>query len=125
MSLSHSVLISTKSFFSKREGKKRAKAVHVSVCRWLGRVRGCSCCPVDCRPPAFSVHGILQARILEWVTHCMSMAPINEGVQLWRMAPKPLIPRKPSTKVVNSHRPAENRERMSGQRISNLEGSSV
>ena len=23
--------------------------------------------PVDCSPPSFSVHGILQARILEWV----------------------------------------------------------
>ena len=26
------------------------------------------CNPVDCSPPGFSVHGILQARILEWVT---------------------------------------------------------
>ena len=25
------------------------------------------CHPVDCSPPGFSVHGILQARILEWV----------------------------------------------------------
>ena len=25
------------------------------------------CNPVDCCPPGFSVHGILQARILEWV----------------------------------------------------------
>ena len=25
------------------------------------------CNPMDCRPPGFSVHGILQARILEWV----------------------------------------------------------
>ena len=24
------------------------------------------CDPVDCSPPGFSVHGILQARILEW-----------------------------------------------------------
>ena len=24
------------------------------------------CNPVDCRPPRFSVHGILQARILQW-----------------------------------------------------------
>ena len=32
----------------------------------------CACClslcgPTDCSPPGFSVHGILQARILEWV----------------------------------------------------------
>ena len=26
-----------------------------------------SCDPVDCSLPGFSVHGILQARILEWV----------------------------------------------------------
>ena len=25
------------------------------------------CDPVDCSPPGSSVHGILQARILEWV----------------------------------------------------------
>ena len=25
------------------------------------------CIPVDCSPPGSSVHGILQARILEWV----------------------------------------------------------
>ena len=39
-------------------------------------VRACSvaqlclilCDPVDCSPPGFSVHGILQARILEWVS---------------------------------------------------------
>ena len=32
----------------------------------LSRVRLCD--PVDCSLPGFSVHGILQARILEWVT---------------------------------------------------------
>ena len=31
----------------------------------LSRVRLCD--PVDCSPPVSSVHGILQARILEWV----------------------------------------------------------
>ena len=25
------------------------------------------CVPVDCIPPGFSVHGVLQARMLEWV----------------------------------------------------------
>jgi len=28
--------------------------------------------PMDCSPPASSVHGILQARILEWVATCFS-----------------------------------------------------
>ena len=26
------------------------------------------CDPMDCSPPGFSVHGILQARMLEWVS---------------------------------------------------------
>ena len=30
------------------------------------------CDPMDCSPPGFSVHGILQARILEWVAICFS-----------------------------------------------------
>ena len=25
------------------------------------------CDPMDCSPPGFSIHGILQARVLEWV----------------------------------------------------------
>ena len=25
------------------------------------------CDPMDCSPPGFSIHGILQARILEWI----------------------------------------------------------
>ena len=32
------------------------------------KVKSCPtlCDPMDCSPPGFSVHGILQARILEW-----------------------------------------------------------
>ena len=30
------------------------------------------CDPVDCSPPGSSVHGILQARILEWVAISLS-----------------------------------------------------
>ena len=33
------------------------------------------CDPVDCSPPGFSVHGILQARIQEWVTISFSRGP--------------------------------------------------
>ena len=41
--------------------------------RGLKRLEGVSCSvvtlcdPMDCRPPGSSVHGILQARTLEWV----------------------------------------------------------
>ena len=30
------------------------------------------CNPVDCSPPGFSIHGILQARMLEWVASSFS-----------------------------------------------------
>ena len=35
------------------------------------------CDPVDCSPPGCSVHGILQARILEWVA-----MPFSRGIFL-------------------------------------------
>ena len=49
----------------------RAKAVRVCVCTRVHAklLQSCStlCNPMDCSPPVSSVHGILQARILEWV----------------------------------------------------------
>ena len=38
--------------------------------KWSEVAQSCPtlCDPVDCNPPGSSVHGILQARILEWVT---------------------------------------------------------
>ena len=41
--------------------------------------------PLDCSPPASSVHGILQARILEWATKLeqgthQSSVPILQGL---------------------------------------------
>ena len=44
--------------------------VHILKCmRACSITKSCSalCNPMDCSPPGFSVHGILQARILEWV----------------------------------------------------------
>ena len=51
-----------------------------SVLTWNTRVPACSatqsssdlCHPVDCSPPDSSVHGIFQARTLEWVALCSS-----------------------------------------------------
>ena len=37
----------------------------VCVCQLLSRVQLCD--SMDCSPPGSSVHGILQARILEWI----------------------------------------------------------
>ena len=36
---------------------------------------GLFCDPVDCNPPGSSVHGISQARILEWVAISFSRGP--------------------------------------------------
>ena len=33
--------------------------------------------PVDCSPPGSSIHGILQARILEWVAIAFSSDPLK------------------------------------------------
>ena len=39
---------------------KKVKLLVAQLCPTL-------CDPVNCSPPGFSVHGILQAKILEWV----------------------------------------------------------
>ena len=40
---------------------------YMCVCVYMHSVVSDSCDPVDCSPPGTSVHGIFQARILEWV----------------------------------------------------------
>ena len=39
------------------------------------------CNPMDCSPPGSSVHGILQARILEWITMPSSRDLPNPGIE--------------------------------------------
>ena len=39
--------------------------------------------PMDCSPPSFSVHGILQARILEWVAVPSSRGSSQPGERTW------------------------------------------
>ena len=39
--------------------------------------------PVDCSPPGSSVHGILQARILEWVAVPFSRGSSQPRDQMW------------------------------------------
>ena len=41
------------------------------------------CDPMDCTPPGSSVHGILQARILEWVTIPFSRGSSRPRDQTW------------------------------------------
>ena len=39
------------------------------------------CNPVDCSPPGSSIHGILQARILEWVAISFSRESSQPGIE--------------------------------------------
>ena len=41
--------------------------LQIHMCAWSLQSCPIQCIPMDCSPPGFSVHGILQARILEWV----------------------------------------------------------
>ena len=45
--------------------KLKVKALVTQMCPNL-------CDPMDCSPPGFTVHGILRARILEWVAMPLS-----------------------------------------------------
>ena len=47
------------------------------------------CDPMDCSPPGSTVHGILQARILEWVAISCSRA---SRLLLWHVGSLPLVP---------------------------------
>ena len=45
----------------------KENAAFIVVLLFSHQVLSNSCDPMDCSPPGFSVHGIRQARILEWV----------------------------------------------------------
>ena len=50
------------------------------------------CDPMDCGPPGSSVHGILQARILEWVA-CPPPGDLPDpGILHWQAGSLPLVP---------------------------------
>ena len=44
------------------------------------------CSSIDCSPPGFSVHGILQARILEWVAMLSSRGSSLPQIEPWSPA---------------------------------------
>ena len=52
------------------------------VCPMLSRLSD-SLGPMDCSPPGFSTHGILQARILEWVAISFSRGSSPPGDRIW------------------------------------------
>ena len=53
------------------------QSIHVYVCCCGLVAKACLtlCDPVDCSPPGSSVHGILQARVLEWGAISFSRGP--------------------------------------------------
>ena len=55
----------------------------MSVCVCVLVAQSCLtlCDPVDCSPPGSSVHGILPARILEWVAIPFSRGFSNPGIE--------------------------------------------
>ena len=81
-----------------RSPRGRATLHSVGLCVRAKSLQLCLtlCNPMDCSPPGSSVHGVLQARILEWVAMpsssrssqprdqtCISRAPILGQVLLW------------------------------------------
>ena len=70
-----------------------------STCAALCLVAQSPCDPMDCSPPGSSVHGILQARILEWVA-----IPFSRGSS-WPRSPTlqvDSLPAEPSGKPKNT-----------------------
>ena len=55
--------------------------VCVCVCVLIAQLCLTLCNPMDCSLPGFSVHGILQARILEWVVILFSRGCSNPGIR--------------------------------------------
>ena len=60
------------------------------VFSWLVRVKSLQSCLIlcnsmNCSPPGFSVSGILQARILEWVVISTSRDLPNPGIEPWSL----------------------------------------
>ena len=52
----------------------RVEDFSLSEVKWSEVAQWCPtlCDPMDCSPPGSSIHGILQARVLEWVAICFS-----------------------------------------------------
>ena len=58
--------------------------MYVCVCVCSQLLQSCLtlCEPMDCSPPGSSVHGILQARILEWIAMSSSRYLSHLGIKL-------------------------------------------
>ena len=57
---------------------------HVLMAWWFSRKVGSdSCDPMDCSPPGSSVHGVFQARILEWLAISFSRRSSQPRNRTW------------------------------------------
>ena len=80
-------------------------STNVCVC---GSLPSCILCnPMDCRSPGSSVHGILQARILEWVAILFSRGASRPGIKLrsptlWADSLLSEPPGKPTLQIVGA-----------------------
>ena len=63
-------------------------AFSINACMHAKSLQSCLilCDPIDCSPPGSSVHGILQARVLEWgaVSFSKGNQRSNLGPQQWK-----------------------------------------
>ena len=73
------------------------------VCAKLLQLCPTLCDPMDCSPPGSSVHGILQARILEWVAleGIFLTQGSNSCLLHWQAGSLPLAPPRKPTNCVN------------------------
>ena len=69
----------TYSNYALRKSESEVKVLVAQLCLIL-------CDPMDCSPPGFSVHGILQARILEWIAIPFSRGLPHPGIKTWSPA---------------------------------------
>ena len=94
-------------------GRSRIKKVCLRLCRYCLVSKLCPifATPWNCSPPSSSVHGISQAKILEWVAHCLLQGIfLTQGSNLcllyWQVDSVPLSPLETAAKeyiVPNGH----------------------
>ena len=59
------------------------KSLPLKVKVLVSKSRLALCNPMDCNPPVSSIHGILQARILEWIAIPFSRGPSRHRDRTW------------------------------------------
>ena len=81
--LLHSVILCSRSMHIVTDGKVSFFCVTACVCACVLKAQLLShvqlCDPVDCSPPGSSVHGIIPARILQWLDVSSSRGSCHQG----------------------------------------------